>query len=356
MADPIKNQLIAAWSSDLPDGIKNFLDAEIPEPPTVSLPTDTDTAILVNGICAHYILELFRPLTGLKLINIPLYIGQLNTVNQGMLLAALEYKSESNAQQDFEITAPTAGTAYQPGNLRLSATGKNGTLRQMAVEIEGQAPIALASDDGSTFYGYARFEETDLGEFTATFSGLYDDDTTVTASVNFSIDTEAEASADGADWWSVELKKLAYDTAVNAISGLAEIGQSVLDNILGYASNVVSAGASVLSSIGASVSGYDDSVTNAIAQVGAHSRGLKSPDLKSRGDLDPAIVLDEDLLLELADLTAAVEAYFSAAYNYYFKNNTHPSGGYTSCPSALVGASSAMNEKYGPGSVSWEGM
>lgn len=60
MADPIKNQMLAEILVDLPEGIRDFLDAEIPDPPQANMPTDEASAILVNGRCAWYVLELFR--------------------------------------------------------------------------------------------------------------------------------------------------------------------------------------------------------------------------------------------------------------------------------------------------------
>jgi hypothetical protein len=180
----IKTKMLAEILADVHEGIRNYLDAKVPEPPDVSMPTDVDSATLVNGICAWYVLELFRPLAGLKLVQVPMYLGQLNTVYAGLLCASLEYDTESDAAHDFEVIEPTEGTVYYPGDLRVRVKTINGTLTQCVAEIGEHAPLVLDDNEG-IFEGHIELQEP--GDYAAIITGLFSSDDTASQTINFTI-------------------------------------------------------------------------------------------------------------------------------------------------------------------------
>lgn len=345
----LKQQFIDAFRAT-PDGISEFLTAPVPTLETITSPADVDAAIIAQGKLAANLNLILKTFEGLTPIELLLRIGSHSPVAEIAALAGWQYINASSAQQDFSITAPTAGSTYQPGNLRLSCSAGNGQIKQVAVEIEGQSPIALeSSDDGLSFYGYARFEAEETGEFTATFSALFSDDSTQTASVSFTIDAEAEEAelAEGEDLWSLELAHDGFKASLSGVYNVsvgedgvtASIDKDVLTTIGGYAQKVVDTGDALLSKVGGNIAKYSDAVVGFIEGL-TGSRGL-------------SITLDDDLLLDIGDLVSAEETYYSAATAKYWELNQHPSGGYTSCPESLSGATQAMNDKYGPGSVSY---
>lgn len=188
MADDLKQQFIEAVRLT-PDGIQDFLETPIPTAPTIGTPADVDAAIIANGVAAKYILDLFNAYAGYTPIEGILRIGQHNSVLESAMIAGLEYITETEEQNDIEILAPESGTTLKPGDVLLSAQAKNGTLIQCAVEIEGQAPISLADTDG-VFEGTITIEEP--GDYTATFTGLFEKEKTATASTTFTIDDEGD--------------------------------------------------------------------------------------------------------------------------------------------------------------------
>jgi len=84
-----KTDMLQEVLTDLPEGVRNFLETPIPTLTATTAPTDVDSAIIAQGILAHNLNTIFQAFEGLTLAAIPMYIGQLNTVNQGILLAGL---------------------------------------------------------------------------------------------------------------------------------------------------------------------------------------------------------------------------------------------------------------------------
>jgi len=180
----IKDAFLAEILADVPEGIRDYLNVEIPAPPEVGMPTDVDSAILVNGICAWYVLELFRPLAGLNLVQIPMYLGQLNTVSGGMLLASLEYNEESQAEQDFEISEPIDGSVYSPGELRITATATNSTIIDEMKGTIGEASFDMVSKDDV----WRQFVNlTENGDYTLTLTAVFPEGDPLPKSVSFTI-------------------------------------------------------------------------------------------------------------------------------------------------------------------------
>ncbi len=216
-----------------PDGISTFLATTIPAPPEISTPEDTDAAIIVNGICAKYVLDLFRPFAGLTPIEMILRVGQHSNVAEVLALAGLEYIGESNAQSDLEILSPSASAKLLPGNVRLQAQAKNGTMTQCAVEI-GTDTISLDDTDG-LFEGYINLEE---GSYTATFSGLFEGSPDpVTADVSFVItanEADEPEPPGGKDTTALQKAtddfKSTIDDLLYAIAGNSPIG-FILDKL-----------------------------------------------------------------------------------------------------------------------------
>jgi hypothetical protein len=212
MADNIKQTFIEAFRLT-PEGITGFLTTPIPTPPTIATPTDVDAAVLANGICAKYILDLFLPFAGLTPVELCLRIGQHNSVLQAGLLAGLQYIDATQTQKDIKILSPAAGATLLPGDVRLQAKASNGIMTQCAAEIDA-TPYPLDESNG-VFEGYATIKED--GTYTATFYGIFGDaQEQKTASVSFTIDAEDEEAQPpiGTDKDAISKAQSGFDKAV----------------------------------------------------------------------------------------------------------------------------------------------
>jgi hypothetical protein len=352
MADNIKDQLIAEFRSedDLTPGVVEFLSAAIPDPPEITTPADVDAAIIANGLAAKYVLDLFKPFAGLTPVEMVLHIGQLNTVLQGAYLAGLEYIQTSNAQQNFAIVYPEDGRVCYPGNVRLQAKDVNGTLLQCAVEIDGHAPVALDGESGS-FYGFIRLDTA--GTYTITFYGLYDQDLTISQSVDLEIsadaqpdpfdpaepDADAPQQPDGNDLNTLTAAKGVFDTLAQRL--VSNASDAAINAVAGAAGDVVRTGKGFLPQ--AAKNAVAAAVESGIQKLLTHlsgQRGIRGIDVPT-----------DVLTLDLGTLMSTTNTYVAAVSAYF--NRDHPAGGYTTCPAALQGASQAMNDKYGSGTVVW---
>lgn len=357
MAAALKTQFIEAVRL-MPDGIQDFLTTELPKAPDISTPADVDAANIATGVLSKFLLDVFRPFAGFTPIEMLARIGQHNSVLESAMIAGLEYLGDQadaeNQARDFEIIEPEADAAYLPGSLRLIAKLNNSPALQMAVEIEGAAPVSLASDNGQDFYGFVRLEE--VGSYTATFTALFEDERTQTASVSFAMATEAQPGGnppqqpDGSDLNAFEsavqilkaaiAKAMKYgDAAAEEIAGtvvaagrqVVRVGDTVIDTLYGTPSTAYTAAR--------------DKVNAAIDALEGWISGDRSI-TRTR-----AMTLDDLFMTKLADMNAAGQSYNAAVIATYWQNNQHPAGGYTSCPESLSGAAQAMNDKYGPGTV-----
>lgn len=354
----VKQNFITALRQT-PAGIAGFLTAAIPTPPPCSVPTDVDAAIIANGVCAAYVLDLFRPFAGVTPVELLLRIGQHNSVLESALLAGMEYLAETDAVKDFAVIEPAKNGVFLPGDVRLQAKVKTGTLQQVAVEC-GERVAAMEYDrENNVFWGYLRLE--DLGPATLTFTGLFSDDTTVTVDVAITIsETPEEEPADPeeSDWWPVEMAKEAFDQVYTYVTkggllGLvagkvaAEITESDMARAKTLMEQAATAAAKVKLAAKKAVTGLAtsalDTALDAIAMLLGRSREMGDP-------VTVAVSLNE-MLAALGTLKSATDSTYSIGYQMYMKLNPHPSSGYTSCPGVLKGAKAAMLEKYGEGTV-----
>jgi hypothetical protein len=233
----IKAQILAEVIADLPDGIRTFLDVELPEPPAATMPQDVDSAILVQGLLAYHLLEVFRPLAGLTLAQLPLWIGQFNTVNVGMLLASLAYRQETQAEQSFRIIEPRAETTYYPGEMRISAEASSGTtISSMSADLAGET-FDLVSASGGGWRQYVNV--MDNGDYVLTITAHFPTGDPQTQSVAFVIgDEETVEEPDeiepGAGADADALIKFEGDVA-RAMRALMDQPINSVEDIVGYA-------------------------------------------------------------------------------------------------------------------------
>lgn len=131
--------LKADYITDLravPDGLQAFLTTAIPLAPMVATPTTVDSAIIVQGVLAAFLLDVFRPFGGLTPVELLLRIGQHNSVGESLLLTVLEYLEDANAQQDFKVVFPEAGQSYAAGVFVITCQVTNGTAKRLTAFYE----------------------------------------------------------------------------------------------------------------------------------------------------------------------------------------------------------------------------
>jgi hypothetical protein len=219
-----------------PDGIAEFLEVGWPAFVPTALPATVDAAQIVQGILAHNLNTALALYEGLYVVELLLRIGQHSAPIEAMCLAGLEYLSESNAQQEFEIKEPVDGQTYTQGDLRIVVAAKSSQIAQVAVtvacEVGSEYTVALQSDDGATWYGYARCDQV-LG-YTFAFRVTFNDDakTVKTASLGITIAAAGTPEGDAAqnpegedlDAFNTSFDQLdtAYQAAINATAALDE--------------------------------------------------------------------------------------------------------------------------------------
>jgi hypothetical protein len=351
MAAELKQEFIEAVRL-MPDGIQDFLTTPLPTAPTISTPGDVDAAIVASGVLSKYLLDLFVAFDGFTPIEMLARIGQHNNVLEAAMIAGLEYlEGEADSEggggaEDFTILEPEEGGSYLPGSLRLIAKATNQSILQMAVEAGSAAPVSMASEDGQSFYGFVRLEE--VGSYTATFTALFEDESTQTASVSFAMATEAApggsepANPDGSDLNALTAAKKILDAAIAAASKSAESAGDVGNAVVNAGRDLLRIGKSVLDKIDAAIPNPYQILKNACDALESWL-GTRS--------LSRTLQLDDLFMAKLAAMNAAGAAFNAAVIALYWQNNQHPAGGYTSCPEVLTGAAQAMNDKYGPGTV-----
>jgi hypothetical protein len=191
--DNSKGQLIDAFRL-MPEGIQDFLDTPIPEPPTISTPGDVDSAIIASGIASKYICDLFGPFAGFTPIEMLARIGQHNSVLEIAMLAGLEYvrggSQPISGDFSLEILEPADGATYLPGELRIHAKGVNGDLAHCAAELPDRAPVSMDDIGDGVFEGYLSLEDEQA--YSITVTGVSADDQQVSASANFTISSDPE--------------------------------------------------------------------------------------------------------------------------------------------------------------------
>lgn len=189
MAGALKQDFIEAIRLT-PDGINNFLEATIPEPPEVSTPADVDAANVACGVLAKYLLDFFRPFAGLTPVELLLRIGQHNTVLESAMLAGLEYIEGANSGENtITILEPAAAGVYSPGEMRFTAIAVNAFCLGMTLAIGDNDPVKMISNNDQ----WQQYATVITGDYTATVAAQFEDGSTATATVNFSVadaDTE----------------------------------------------------------------------------------------------------------------------------------------------------------------------
>lgn len=248
----LKQQFIDAIRQT-PSGIDGFLTAEIPDPPSVDTPADIDAAIIVNGVCAKYVLDLFRPFAGLTIVELMLRIGQHNSVLESAMLSGLEYLTDSQAEHDFEIVEPTDGTVYYPGEMRITAISKNDTVIKSMTGAIGDDTFEMKAFDGE-WRQYVNL--MDAGEFTLTLTATFPKGEPSPQTVTFTISDSDPGDPDppddpeppgGDDEPAVDEAKKKFQDALKKF--LADATSSNLNNLL----NAVN----LLKSLAADVSDFD---------------------------------------------------------------------------------------------------
>jgi hypothetical protein len=182
MAGALKQEFIEAVRL-LPDGIQEFLDAPLPEPPTISTPADVDAGIIASGVLSKYLLDVFAPFAGLTPVELLTRIGQHNSVLESAMLAGLEYiEGADPGESNLTIVEPQDGISYTPGEMRFTATVQNGMCVFMTLNLGGNDTKMI--DKNGTWTQYINMS---VGDYTATFTATFEDNTTQSANANFTI-------------------------------------------------------------------------------------------------------------------------------------------------------------------------
>jgi hypothetical protein len=238
--------LKADYIADLravPDGIAAFLTTAIPAPPAgLSQPATEEAANIMQGILAFYILQFFAPFAGLYPVELALRIGQHSNPIEAMCLAGLEYLSESQAANDFNVTEPVDGQAYAPGDLRVKCRVTNGTAKRMTASYQAGAEagsVELTENNG-VFEQYLPVRVVTEGEdptplpYTLTVVGNFaqknsPDTTAITKTLTISISADMPEEGD-----------LPLPPGGKDITALDNITAELADNLKKLASAVAS--------------------------------------------------------------------------------------------------------------------
>jgi len=351
-----KATLLAEAITDLPQEIQDKLNTVIPALTATTDPTSDEN----QNILAHNLNTIFKTcLEGVPLLAIPLFIGQLNTVNQGLLVAALELVQQSGGGAGgFEIVNPTDGKAYLPGDVRFQVRPTGGAkIQQAAVDIDGGDPVPLQWDDQGFFWGFARLETEQT--YSATVAVLYADDKsdagtgdTEEQTVSFSISSEADAPGEGGDFGPVEYALDGLkDSAEKATEGI----QQELPETTGLINDVIAYARKFVATTWQEVEDETREAWQRTKEDLETLSGLINDLTLAKGarSLTPE---DQVVITIIGDITTQAETVYSEAAQAWFEANPHPPTGYATSPKVLSGAAKAMNEKYGPGTVWYEGL
>lgn len=169
----------------LPDGLGDKLDKAIPDAPVISTPTDVDTAIVAQGILAKYLLDFFHEFAGFTPAEAMMRIGQKNIVNQGILLAELEY---IGSQGDITVITPVTGGVYY------------GYLSTWKVELIRGSVDSITGHIGEDEFEFEEVEEklwsatwpVAIGTHNASITATFQDGSTATEEMAFEIKPYSE--------------------------------------------------------------------------------------------------------------------------------------------------------------------
>lgn len=267
----IKDQMLAEIPLDIPEGVRNFLTTPLPAGPTLTTPNDVESAIICQAEFCVWMGSMFGAYEGLTPIQIPMMIGQLNTVQHSMLVASLEVAQPSeNVQSLLNIIEPVADQSYLPGELRITATADKEIVRSITAHIGESDPVPLRDVEGDSWRAYS---DLPVGAYTVTvtaelFEGIeYADDMgPLEQSVDISIAEDAEEPAEGVD--KAALNK-AYTELSDAVRALFDVPITSLPDIIEYLKlhlNIAKTALSTLLGIAQKVATGD--VGGAIEQLG----------------------------------------------------------------------------------------
>lgn len=173
----LKEQFLQALD-EVPGGIANFTETAIPTLATISDPSDVDSAIIAQGKLAYNLNLILKEFEGMTPIELFLRIGQRNTVVKALLLAALQYVSQTELH-DFNILLPESGIVHTPGQIDFTAEVTTGLddLTAFYVDVTGPenkiVQLAQNEENKNRFEGQEEFTQTGL--YTAVFTAEFGD-------------------------------------------------------------------------------------------------------------------------------------------------------------------------------------
>lgn len=165
---------------ELPAGLGEHINKEIPVLETISMPTDVDSAIVAQGILAYNINLILKEFEGLYLLRVFLHIGQHNTALQALAALSMQIFETPGL---FTIISPEA-TA--PGSLAditfsLTTSDYDNVTEASVTAVEESSPensitIMLAQDATDPTVFSEVFVLSD-GIYTLTFCVSFGDQT-----------------------------------------------------------------------------------------------------------------------------------------------------------------------------------
>ena len=223
--------MLAEVPTDLPEGIRSFLDTAIPPLTATPGAYDADHPTQNSETLAHNLNTIFKAFEGLTLAAIPMYIGQLNTVNQGLLLASLEYREESQAVKEFVIIEPEAETVYYPGEMRITAKAANSTEIEAMTGAIGEDTFDMIFREG-VWRQYIEMMEN--GEYTLTLTATFPEGDPVSQTVDFRIGDAEEDEPEPPGGADLDALEDAYNDLATALKALFDIPIGSLSDIIAY--------------------------------------------------------------------------------------------------------------------------
>lgn len=202
----------------LPEGLDEFLDTQIGNFTPITIPRDTDDAVIAMGNAnAQIVNNLLVPFSGMKLIELIMRIGQFHSGVISLLLANMEYVGPAGGEWGLEFIEPVNGNTYldtsetEPvffsvqvdqaeflDSLTVTVDDENGESTSVSMAASDDYP------DGDVYIGQTTLPITPVTitpwtiGYTATAEASYrheDTTETKTASVTFSITNDEGQSS-----------------------------------------------------------------------------------------------------------------------------------------------------------------
>lgn len=173
----VKDQFLQALD-EVPEGLTGFTTKVIPSLESFSSPSDVDAAIIAQGKLAYNLNLILKEFEGMTPIELFLRIGQRNTVVKALLLAALQYVSQTELH-DFNVSLPQSGIVHTPGQIDFAAKVTTGLddLTAFYVNVTGPenktVQLSPNEEDETLFEGQEEFSQTGL--YTAVFTAEFGD-------------------------------------------------------------------------------------------------------------------------------------------------------------------------------------